>query len=194
MPKTYSDIERENIKRALRREASRCLSVYGVKRTTVDELVRKAGIAKGTFYLFYPSKESLFLDLIDNFSKEVEELYLDLLQELDENHIVTSLTEVFMAIVMKFYKDGIYRLLKEGEFELVLRKTNEEKGRDYFAMNTDIFDNLFSYFFIDNKDDIASFSHAFRSILYTLLHSDEIPDMEKALRFIIRGLVLQMVE
>lgn len=194
MPKTYSDIERENIKRALRREASRCLSVYGVKRTTVDELVQKAGIAKGTFYLFYPSKESLFLDLIDNFSKEVEELYLDLLQELDENHIVTSLTEVFMAIVMKFYKDGIYRLLKEGELELILRKTKEEMGRDYFAMNTDIFDNLFSYFFIDNKDDIASFSHAFRSILYTLLHSDEIPDMEKALRFIIRGLVLQMVE
>ena len=194
MPKTYSDIERENIKRALRREASRCLSVYGVKRTTVDELVQKAGIAKGTFYLFYPSKESLFLDLIDNFSKEVEELYLDLLQELDENHIVTSLTEVFMAIVMKFYKDGIYRLLKEGELELILRKTKEEKGRDYFAMNTDIFDNLFSYFFIDNNDDIASFSHAFRSILYTLLHSDEIPDMEKALRFIIRGLVLQMVE
>jgi hypothetical protein len=84
--------------------------------------------------------------------------------------------------------------LKEGELELILRKTKEEMGRDYFAMNTDIFDNLFSYFFIDNKDDIASFSHAFRSILYTLLHSDEIPDMEKALRFIIRGLVLQMVE
>ena len=160
MPKTYSDIERENIKKALRREASRCLSVYGVKRTTVDELVQRAGIPKGTFYLFYPSKESLFLDLIDNFSKEVEQLYLDLLQELDENHIVTSLTEVFMAIVMKFYKDGVYRLLKEGELELILRKTKEEKGRDYFAMKTDIFNNLFSYFFIDNKNDIASFSHA----------------------------------
>ena len=70
----------------------------------------------------------------------------------------------------------------------------EEEGKDYFAIKTDIFDKLFSYFFIDNKTDIASFSHAFRSILYILLHSDEIPEMEKALRFILRGLVLQMVE
>ena len=194
MPKTYSDIERENIKKALRREASKCLGLYGVKRTTVDELVHRAGIPKGTFYLFYPSKESLFLDLIDNFSNEVEELYLSMLQELDENHIVTSLTEVFMAIVMKFYRDGVYKLLKEGELELILRKTKEEEGKDYFAIKTDIFDKLFSYFFIDNKSDIASFSHAFRSILYILLHSDEIPEMEKALRFILRGLVLQMVE
>ena len=27
----------------------------GVKKTTVDELVKRVGIPKGTFYLFYPS-------------------------------------------------------------------------------------------------------------------------------------------
>ncbi len=31
----------------------------GVKKTTVDELVKRVGIPKGTFYLFYPSKDCL---------------------------------------------------------------------------------------------------------------------------------------
>lgn len=194
MPKIYSEIEKKNIRIALRREASKCLGLYGVKKTSVDELVSRAGIPKGTFYLFYENKESLFLDVIENFSNEAEELYLEMLQELDENHIVTSLTNVFMAIIMKFYKDGVYRLLKEGEMDLVLRKTDKEKGKDYSAIRMDIFRKLFLYFSIDDKDDIASFSDAFRAIVYILLHSEDIPEMEKALRFIIRGLVLQMVE
>ena len=194
MPKIYSEIEKKNIRIALRREASKCLGLYGVKKTSVDELVSMVGIPKGTFYLFYENKESLFLDVIENFSNEAEELYLEMLQELDENHIVTSLTNVFMAIIMKFYKDGVYRLLKEGEMDLVLRKTDKEKGKDYSAIRMDIFRKLFLYFSIDDKDDIASFSDAFRAIVYILLHSEDIPEMEKALRFIIRGLVLQMVE
>ena len=67
MPKIYSQIEKDNIRNTLRREAAKCLGIYGVKRTTVDELVHRAGIPKGTFYLFYENKESLFLDIIDNF-------------------------------------------------------------------------------------------------------------------------------
>ena len=91
MPKIYSEIEKKNIRIALRREASKCLGLYGVKKTSVDELVSRVGIPKGTFYLFYENKESLFLDVIENFSNEAEELYLEMLQEVDENHIVTSL-------------------------------------------------------------------------------------------------------
>lgn len=194
MPKKYSEIERENIRAALRREASKCLSKYGVKRTTVDELVKGASIAKGTFYLFYDSKESLFLDLIECFSSESERMYLEMLQELDENHIVTSLTDVFMAILMKFHRDGIYRFLSDNQLELVLRKSKRVGEKDSLILKIDALKSLFSYFYIDNEDDIESFRSAFRAILYILLHSEEIDGMEKALRFIIRGLVLQMVE
>ena len=37
--------------------------IKGVKKTTVDELVKRTGIPKGTFYLFYPSKEMLLFDV-----------------------------------------------------------------------------------------------------------------------------------
>lgn len=39
------------------------MNQFGVKKTTVDELVKRVSIPKGTFYLFYPSKEQLFFDV-----------------------------------------------------------------------------------------------------------------------------------
>ena len=65
MPKSYSEQEREYIRNRLKEEAAKCLASYGVRRTTVDEIVRRVNIPKGTFYLFYPSKELLlFEDLL----------------------------------------------------------------------------------------------------------------------------------
>lgn len=38
-------------------------SANGFKNTNVPDITRMAGIAAGTFYLYYPSKEKLFMDI-----------------------------------------------------------------------------------------------------------------------------------
>ena len=194
MPKIYTEEEKERIRNSLRREASSCLALYGVRRTTVDELVNRVGIPKGTFYLFYKNKEELFFDVLVNFSSRMESMYLQMLQELDENHIVTSLTDVFTEIAMYIYKEGIFRFLSSSEMELITRRLDEKTVESATLMRKDMLKNLFSYFSIDDESDIAAFSRGFEAILYTLLHADRIPEIEKTLRFLIRGLVLQMVE
>ena len=45
----------------------------GYEATSVDEIVEKAGIAKGTFYYYFRTKEQLFHEIID---EGVEKLYL----------------------------------------------------------------------------------------------------------------------
>ena len=64
MPKSYSEQEREYIRKRLKEEAAKCLARYGVRRTTVDEIVKRVNIPKGTFYLFYKSKELLLFEVI----------------------------------------------------------------------------------------------------------------------------------
>lgn len=39
-------------------------ATHGWKKTGIDELCRAAGIARGTFYHFYPSKDAFFLRLL----------------------------------------------------------------------------------------------------------------------------------
>lgn len=194
MPKTYTETERDNIRRDLREAASLCLRKYGVRHTTVDELVHMVNIPKGTFYLFYPNKESLFLDALVTFTKEEEGKYLELLEELDENHIVTSLTTVFFEMAISFYNSGLYRFLDDNQLAIVMRNLGETDKVRFETSRTSFITKILDYFSIDDEDDISAFSSAFNSVFYLMLHDDEIKDFEKALRTLIRGLVLQLVE
>ena len=194
MPKKYTDEERRNIKLALMKAGGDCLSRYGVRRTTVDELVHLADIPKGTFYHFYPHKEALFLDMIRSYQDDVDTLYPAMLAELDENHIVTSLTDVFMRITMMFYERGLYRFLDNAELDVVLRKYGDEEKVDIGKRMDTMLHGLFSYFAIEDEEDIRSFRAGYEAMLYMLLSYDRLHDKERALRFLIRGLVLQMVE
>ena len=49
LPKCYTDQEKEYIKRRLKEEAGKCLIQYGIRRTTVDDIVKRVQIPKGTF-------------------------------------------------------------------------------------------------------------------------------------------------
>ncbi|MFR9233342.1 MAG: hypothetical protein ACLVLH_10180 [Eisenbergiella massiliensis] len=66
MPKSYSDQEKEYIIRRLKDEAMNCMSVYGIRRTTVDELVRRVRIPKG-LSIVYDSKEQLLFEALMEF-------------------------------------------------------------------------------------------------------------------------------
>jgi len=53
-------------------EAGRaCFLRYGLKKTTIEDLVKPAGIAKASFYLFFDTKEALYLEI---FLQEIPEM------------------------------------------------------------------------------------------------------------------------
>lgn len=193
MPKIFTHSERERIEETLLSVAGDCLSLYGVRKTTVDEIVKRAHIAKGSFYLFYDSKEDLFLSLFDSFVSSLENEYLDMLQELDENHIVTSLSLVFSRIAKLFYKKGIYRFLDEENMALIKRKTDSKKYSLFQENGERIFKMIFSYFSIDESDDTRKFMKAYKSVL-SLYLLEGVEESQETIDLLIRGLVLQLVE
>jgi AcrR family transcriptional regulator len=64
MPKAFSDQERQLIHQRLLEQGSEQFAMHGLRKVTVEELAHAAGISKGAFYLFYPSKEALFLEVV----------------------------------------------------------------------------------------------------------------------------------
>ncbi len=64
MPKPFSDEERARIKARLIEVGRTCFSCYGLRKTTVADLVEPAGIAKASFYLFFESKEALYIAVL----------------------------------------------------------------------------------------------------------------------------------
>lgn len=61
---SFTAAERARIEAGLRTAASRLFAAQGLRKTTLDELVAPVGIAKSSFYAFFDSKESLYLDLM----------------------------------------------------------------------------------------------------------------------------------
>ncbi len=58
--KKNAPVDKKDLIRACAREL---FSDQGFKDTNVADITRKAGVATGTFYLYYTSKDSLFMDI-----------------------------------------------------------------------------------------------------------------------------------
>ena len=85
MARHFSEDEKHLIKKKLLLEGKKLFETYGVKKTSVDKIIEKVSIAKGSFYNFYPSKESLVFDLLmdieaDLHKEEMKQLHNFILQ------------------------------------------------------------------------------------------------------------------
>lgn len=65
MPRSFNIREEDDIRGRLQREAATLFARQGVLKTTIEQIVKSVGIAKGSFYKFYPSKEVLFFMLME---------------------------------------------------------------------------------------------------------------------------------
>lgn len=52
--------------------ATKSFAMFGYKGTTMDQVAKIAGVAKGSIYMFFDSKESLFTHILNNMIQEVK--------------------------------------------------------------------------------------------------------------------------
>jgi AcrR family transcriptional regulator len=70
MPKAFNDAERARIKTKLIAAGKRLMNQVGVRLLVVADIAREAGISKGSFYSFYPSREDFILSVFESWETE----------------------------------------------------------------------------------------------------------------------------
>ena len=95
MPKK-SDTEKQLQKKYLLEVGKTLMLQYGIKKTTVDDIVAAAKIAKGTFYLYFKSKEDFFYQLITTINLN--------LFHLAEKTVLENLDKDLKNAVRKFFE------------------------------------------------------------------------------------------
>ena len=196
MPKSYSEQEREYISRRLKEEAAKCLAQYGVRRTTVDEIVKRVHIPKGTFYLFYKSKELLLFNVIQEQHEKVNrELYQSFSDLANTELSAEKLTDVIFDFYKMTEKMLILKLLDVNEVELLVRKLPREIVEGHLQDDTDMIEKMFALLPVKKEVDIKVISAAFHAIYYATLHKTEIGEeqYDAALRALIFGIVTQVI-
>jgi len=196
MPKTFTDNERKYIKKRLMEEAQNCLKLYGVRKTTVDELVKRVNIPKGTFYLFFESKEILFYEVLCSFHDELQAGLMREIEALDGHVSADRLTELLLELYKRIEGSFLYKLITSGDLELLMRKlppgiANAHAEKDDFSI-----EQLISMIPGIASNNIKVYSAAIRAIFLSMLHKREVGEevFEDALKLMIRGVVMQMFE
>lgn len=173
MTKGFNERERETIREKLMDAAEICWGRYGLKKTSVDELVAMANISKGSFYLFYPSKEHLFMDVFDRIDQRSKAELFRIVQDATGNRkeIVVS---VIRYLVGEVKKTPWVLEMHQGDLELLLRKLPPERVEKHLKDDDNAMDTLFQLLGIRTEVDPKLLSGVFRSIFLLLLHKQEI--------------------
>lgn len=72
-PRAFTTDETDRIRGRLHEAARESFARQGLRRTTVDDLARAAGISKGAFYRFHESKEALLVALLDEIEADLHD-------------------------------------------------------------------------------------------------------------------------
>lgn len=192
MPKTFSEKERQIIIANLKRSAYDSMVQKGIKATTVDDLVKEVNIPKGTFYLFYKSKELLLYDVLMSKEEEFHKTMEVKLLKLMENFNVSAVSNLLFEFYQEGFKIVPFNIMKNGELDVLIRKLPDEAvsksvhtDDEFLLLLKNLFPNM-------KEEAITYYSSAFRAIFFTAMYQREISNYPEALKLLINGLVLQM--
>lgn len=194
MATAFNDNEKEFIREKLKEVAHDCLLQYGVRKTTIDQIVQLTGIAKGSFYKFYDTKEILFFTVLEEYQQSIiDELINKLKEEKDIG--VDKFTELIYELYQKVSNSFIMNIIKNNEFEYLMRKLPKNVIIDHHSLDAILAKNIFSYIKIKDEISIDVFTASLRAIFMSMLHIDEIgeEDFDKVLLLLIKGLASQMI-
>lgn len=194
MGTAFTDNEKVLIREKLHRVAQECLQQYGIKKTTVDQIVREVGISKGSFYNFYPGKEILFFVVLEEYQKSLIER---LSKELEVAPRIDS--DIFSAAIFKLYRSlkesFVITIIKNRELDYLMRKLPPELIADHHSLDELLLEQVFSYLRPPKNISTDVIAAALRALFMILIHAEEVGEeyMDQVLQLLTQGLAQQII-
>jgi AcrR family transcriptional regulator len=141
MPKAFTEHEKDLIGKRLLEQGYKLFSVYGLRKTNIEEIAQAAGISKGAFYNFYESKEALFMDVIEQAEIRLRQEILavvDLPGPSPRARLLAVLKKAF-AIVETM---PILQFVTGSDYDLLFRRLPAEKLQEHLTSDRAFFEEL----------------------------------------------------
>jgi AcrR family transcriptional regulator len=71
----------------------------GYHQTTIDDIVEQAGVARGTFYLYFEDKRAVFSDLIDRFASQLAVAIVRIVTDDPARSVASQVRENIRSII-----------------------------------------------------------------------------------------------
>lgn len=125
MARGFAEREKENIKGSLKKACKKSWTQHGYKKTSVDELCRRAGISKGAFYLFFESKEALFCEVLCSVQEQICNGALKIMEKRKDKK---GVAEALKFIYREYDKNNFLYDSDTVDFTIFMNKLSREQA------------------------------------------------------------------
>jgi AcrR family transcriptional regulator len=196
MPIALSNETKIKIKKNLIEAAEISLMEFGAKKTTVDNLVKKVNIPKGTFYLFYPSKAMLLYEVFQIKHDELNNKFLKRVFEIKDNLTALKVSNLIYDVYKELDTSFLMSFMTSGDLELVLSQLSAEVFQKHIEGDEISMEKILSIIPNISKEMSNIYSASLRLVMTSVLYKNEvgIEYFDDALRLSIMGIVNQIFE
>ena len=122
----FTELEKEKIRKELLKVSYRFFIDKGFKSTSLEDITSSVGIAKSSFYIFFESKEMLYMELLAHEGEQIEkQVWPKVLAANDiRSAIKIYLNEMALELETKILTQRLVYDVEE--YKLVSRKLNPE--------------------------------------------------------------------
>lgn len=144
MPR-FSEAEKDRIRQKLKAIGEQQFSSIGLKKVTIEDLVKAVGIAKASFYIFYPSKEYLYMDIIKEIQNKIFSDAESLLKSNAQFRSKERVIQLFAFLYKNMSQYPILSQLDNATVEYLKRKLPQEIAERYSQSNFNVVQNLYQH-------------------------------------------------
>jgi len=196
MPKAFSERERQGIRERLITAGKRLINTMGLRRLIVDDAAREAGISKGSFYSFFPSREDFILSVFESWEAEYRGA---LIRQITEGAgTPRERVERFFlgALEILEREPGLARITMR-EIEAIIQGLAPERMRAHQAVDNRVLEEAFTRWAGDGLL-VPGLANAFRGLVAALfsiaMHREDFPpgSYQPAVKLIAEALAMRI--
>lgn len=176
MPKAFTEQEKEIIRAQMREKAKQLFEKQGIKKTSVDELAQAVGISKGAFYLFYASKEELFMEVLEGLETDFRARIFDVSihPRKDARHLLAKL---FKEALLTWDEYPLLKNLGRADYEYLARKLPPQRIQAHANRDDEFVEEFIKRIKrkgIAIKVSPRVISNLMKSLFFVSLHRDDL--------------------
>lgn len=202
MSRKFSPQEKDYIRHQLITVGKQLFATFGYRKTSINDLTKRVGIAQGTFYHFFRSKEALYFHILEQEENIIRQKLMTFTPDSSLNevakleqilHYMLTLIDESKLLQQFFHEDQLYLLSS-----LKREKLNEHIFHDQLAIEQFIMrwreDGIYLH---EDANIVASL---LRTLFIVYLHREKIGDatfaetVERLIRYIANGLLTKEKE
>ena len=172
MARSFTEREKENIKRSLQEACKQSWTQYGYKKTSVNELCRQVGISKGAFYLFFESKEALFCEVLCSVQEQICNAALEIIEKHKGKY---GVAEALKLIYREYDKNNFLYNSDSMDFTILMNKLSEGQAKKIEESNRMSQQLFFSQPYLKFKVDTDLAMSVIYSLIMNIKNKDVLP-------------------